>query len=267
MRRRLRRIGELARINLERFAVILSSVFLVGLTTWLVSLTVVQISLSMGVLPPSLATTVCNFFLSILMNLEDPASLEKLSYASIVSTWMTAIVVLVTIWFAIVPIIGYFRLRKKFSIQKERVYEDGTDDLRLMLRFYEAAERITVFSGDFSWICDESEQSRKLKNKVERLAKEDKIRLVSYKSKDAVEASLGPSWDELQHSFTFINGITKPLKCSLIEYGGVNSTFLYKDTTGMDASDSFILILKHADDSRYILSALRTMIEKLVDDK
>jgi hypothetical protein len=119
-----------------------------------------------------------------------------------------------------------------------------------MYKYYEKAEGILVFSGDFSWLKNDTRISSLL------LGKGDRVTYTSYKSRAEIEASLGHDlFGAVEKRFRFARPV--PLKCSIVSYSA-DKVFLYKTQFVAANGDikSMICVVSPSDDSRYLLDAL-----------
>ena len=193
----------------------------------------------------------------------DAGSLDPVAYKRVITHVLTIQMTLLSVYLVAVPVLGYMQHRRKLtrsgSLRRERVLSDGVDDLNIMLKAYRSAERITVFSGDFSWL----KESDELREKVCALAGQAKVDLISYKTPGDIQRALNDPalFNRLKPAFLIVKGT--PLKCSLVEYSGANATFLYKDRGGEFGQDPFVVIARYSDESRGLLKALREMIAKI----
>ncbi|MCD4779051.1 MAG: hypothetical protein K8S27_00670 [Candidatus Omnitrophica bacterium] len=170
------------------------------------------------------------------------------------------VAILVSFWFGIVPTFQYIRkkinIKKKAIIQIKKVYNDGIDDLIIMLKYYKMADNVSVYAGDFDWLA----KNENLKKEIERLAKENKIRLYSYKNAEAVSKNINDIelFNLLKDEFKFDRG--KEIKCSLIETKGVN-VFLYKSELKSIGGDNSVCIVQGINEGIYLLRIMRELLE------
>lgn len=163
----------------------------------------------------------------------------------------------------IVPALSYAaanrRAQRRSIIQSYLISEQGREDLAVMREHYADAERIIVFSGDFSWII----QDEDLRQVITRLSQDGKITLVSYKSQSEIEKRLKNDglYASLENRFTHKRGLR--LKCSIIRKGNVR-TFLYRsDKMENGHRESRVYVVTETDESRYLLEVLESLCHKI----
>ena len=221
----------------------------------------------------------------------DVAKLEKEGkFAPVVSD----ILVLLAFVVVIVPLLQAWQYRRRlrrelqgahglevFKVKKERV-----DDLGKMLEYYEGAEHITVFCGDFDWLQPSSIDinpkfsrcSKRLKKKIKKMtgemrdfvkgyASQGEITLVSSKSDERVKDALSDGGDDslfeaLQKRFVFSQDVG--IKCSLIKRSDVEYTFLYRSYAGGKQHLFNAHIFTRVEESEELISILRHLIEYTV---
>ena len=212
---------------------------------------------------------------------------EEGKYAPVVSDLVVALAFVV----AVVPLIQAYvyrrRLRRELQgahgLEVFKVKKEGVDDLEKMLEYYEGAEHITVFCGDFDWLQPSSvgrnpkfskfsnsrkkkirAMMRRMKDFVTGYASEEKITLVSSKSEELVEHALrngddGSLFEILKKRFVF--GEEIGIKCSLIEKVNENYTFLFRSYSGGKKHLFNAHIFREAKESEELVSILRHLIE------
>jgi hypothetical protein len=218
----------------------------------------------------------------------DVAKLEKEGkFAPVVSD----ILVLLAFVVVIVPLLQAWRYRWRLKTELQsahglevfKVRNEGVDDLGKMLEFYEGAEHITVFCGDFDWLQPSNlnknekynESSRRQKRKMEKMAEkmrdfvkgyasQEKITLVSSKTKELVKDGLHGENDHslfeaLQKRFVFDKVIG--IKCSLIEMVNQKYTFLYRSYSGDKGHLFNANIFTKGKESEELINILRRLIE------
>ena len=241
--------------RLERFFVSITTITAIiamfACTIILISFTATQMNTEIGV--GSIYKDISNWTLNTAGI--SVADLNNQQYRSLLVSFTGSIAVLVTLWFSIITTIKYIynrsELKRHSLIKKERIYQDGTDDLNVMLRFYKKADKVTVFSGDFSWI----NANTKLKSVILRLASEKKISLVSYKSRDDVIKAINDTeiFETLEPRFIFDNEMK--IKCSLVNTNQ-SSAFLYKVDKLVEGGGLNVCIISSRDDANYLLETL-----------
>ena len=117
------------------------------------------------------------------------------------------------------------------------VKKKGKDDLEWMLPHYEQADRVIVCAGSFDWL-GENEQ---MKERIRQLAAEEHLRLVSYRTKDQVEAAFQRKGEtelfrELEKHFAYESGL-EGVTCTMIQKLGADWEFLYRSRA--DAENVF----------------------------
>jgi hypothetical protein len=173
-----------------------------------------------------------------------------------------------TVLSVIVPIIQIRARERLLERSKSLSIRDlmPGEDLEMLTAAYNGAERIVVFSGDFSFL----RVSASLRRSFELLSRENKITLVSSKSEEEVAAQLrdlestSALFDSLKaaNHILFDNGID--IKCSLIE-NRKRTQFLYKYPTGEIKGPEYrMCTLRHTDESFYLLEALKVLVNNFV---
>ena len=212
---------------------------------------------------------------------------EEGKYAPVVSDLVVALAFVV----AVVPLIQAYvyrkRLRRKLQgahgLEVFKVKKEGVDDLEKMLEYFEGAEHITVFCGDFDWLrpssidrnpkfskCSKRRKKKirsmmgRMKDFVTGYASEEKITLVSSKSKKLVESALRDDGDDslfrvLKKRFVF--GEDVGIKCPLIEKVNENYTFLYRSYSDGKKHLFNAHIFREAKESEELINILRHLVE------
>jgi cytidylate kinase len=104
-----------------------------------------------------------------------------------------------------------------------KVEVDGVDDINAMINYYRYANKISVFSGDFSWISGQGDMPGLIKNLLE----DRKIQLYTYKRASELRTSMGD--DVYFRVLPFLHVHSGPkLKASMIELQGGAQHLLYK---------------------------------------
>lgn len=138
--------------------------------------------------------------------------------------------------FAMIPIIQASRnttrmladIRKEHGIEYTPITEEGKDDLDWMAKHYERADRITIFAGSFDWLGTNS----RLKALILKLAQQDKLKLVSYRSEDKVLAAFTANdqedlFQQLRLCFRFESELTDVV-CTMVHKSPTENEFLFK---------------------------------------
>lgn len=223
-------------------------------TAILIAFTEAQISMSLGI--DSAAKQVPDYIFSYVG--VDVGSLDSAKYVSLLSSSIGVVAVAVTLWFSFVTTIKYFNniqeAKKHSIIGKAPVYEDGVDDLKVMLKYYKVANEVTVYSGDFSWVT----KDEKLKIEVVRLASEQKISMISYKDESNVKAALNDSilFESLKDCFIFNSSVNK--KCSLVRINN-KAVFLYKVNNKVIGGKNNVCILYGRGDGEYLVESISSL--------
>jgi hypothetical protein len=218
----------------------------------LFSLVAVHVSDLLDVQTPATWRSIADSVLFVLrVNPSDEAE-----YHRTISISLNATLIIVSVLSAVVPFYNMFlyrrRLRRKQSLKIYPVYTDGVDDIQVMHRYYQRAEQILVFSGDFSWLRSDELIREELLRDVSRVS------FVSYKGEDAVRDALGNDLlDQVRDRFRF--DCPTQMKCSLVKYGS-EKVFLYKVFhPSRGKVDASVVVLLPTKDSRYLVDALDTL--------
>lgn len=236
--------------------VILGVICLITLTLVLFSLSSTHMAVTSQQIPNQFYQSISDLTLQILGI--ETSSLQPDQYKSHLSSILNTGIVVIAIWYALLPLIGYLRyktrLKRGQSFKVHPVFKDGVDDLKIMLQYYKGAEQIIVFAGDFDWVA--SNQS--LRKEICRLAKRQSITLVSNKSQEIVKTSLGNSlFGELHGSLLFDKKVD--IQCSFVKQSG-GCFFLYKHRyPEFEETDINICVLSERPESRYLLEAIEQL--------
>lgn len=231
---------------------LLAILVLIFLTVFLISLTIGQFENlgSTGDLSAKINTAVLSKF-----GIERSTSGED-EYRKLLSALIGTVAVLVTLWFALLTYLKHKHtqtlLRRNALIQNMPVLTDGVDDLNYMYKYFRQASSVTVFAGDFSWIKDHDD----LYSEVTRLANEEKISLVSSKSRRLVKSAIDDDilFNKLNKHFTYESGYN--LKCSLVQ-NNTGSAFLYKvDNKSWGSGGKSVCIIHDKGDAAYLLESI-----------
>lgn len=214
---------------------------------WLmVSLVVTYVALELDKTPYRLFTWLPNFVLRVFR--VDVANLPADKYLMLLSVMTLVVGFLITI----TPIFGVFRRTGKIreeikNTQKEFLAEHGItinpvkrkgkDDLEWMLPHYQQADRVIICAGSFDWLGDNKE----MKKRIRQLAAEDHLKLVSYRTKEQVEAAFRRKGEqelfrELEKHFGYESGL-EGVTCTMIQKLGADWEFLYRSRA--DAENVF----------------------------
>ncbi len=178
----------------------------------------------------------------------DVSNLPANTYPALISAMILAVGFSITI----TPIFAVFRRTGKLrqevrdaqqeflsehGITINPVKKKGRDDLEWMLPHYEQADRVIVCAGSFDWL-GENEQ---MKKRIHQLAAEDHLKLVSYKTKDQVEAAFQRKGEtelfrELEKHFAYESGL-EGVTYTMIQKLGADWEFLYRSRA--DAENVF----------------------------
>lgn len=114
------------------------------------------------------------------------------------------------------------------GIAIDPVKKKGKDDLEWMLPHYQQAGRVTIFAGSFDWLRD----NKQMKQRIRQLATEDHLKLVSYKTKEQVEAAFQRKGEqdffrEIERHFGYESGL-EGVTCTMIQNLGADWKFLYR---------------------------------------
>jgi hypothetical protein len=148
---------------------------------------------------------------------------------------------------------------KKLGIISCPIEVEEDDDLKWMVPHYEAGDRITVFAGEFAWLAT----NQAMKRRVCQLAREDKLKLVSYKTKAQVEQGFQRKnktelFNELKRCFRYESGLgsTNKVVCTMIQQATSELKFLYKSGTGQSQHAFNAQVLNDTDSMRALLRIL-----------
>lgn len=174
---------------------------------------------------------ISHIVLSFFIDPEKLSDLKPVDRANLLGSLISAFGAIVTAVFAVVA----WMLSRADSNKRARnvpitnlpVYDpDGVDDVCVMFDEYSHAKSIVVFGGDFSWlrqINDANHPVTKMRNLVERYARDDKIKLISYSNDRLVKKSVGDTFYNVIKGSIIFNSALKGLRASFVEspYGRV----------------------------------------------
>ena len=208
------------------------SAFIINLTllvmwmfaTLLVVLAIAQIRITTGDAMPELIAKTTEVTLGLFVNDDTLHAAAGRSRADLIGVLIAAAGAIVTAVFAtiawLVSKAESNRRARRSVVSSTPVYSSlGLDDVRLMAREFEDATSVTVFSGDFSWMADRNPQLPDFENMrklVERLAKDEKIKLVSYREAKNVETSIGAAMFGKVDKLVSYNAKLKGLRASFV---------------------------------------------------
>lgn len=227
----------------------------------LYALTATQVATSVGGRVHPFWRSISNFVLKLMGTAPD--RLEGSKYSEALSVVIGAVGVVVTVYFALTAFISILKsrrdLEKRSLIRSRRVFTDGVEDVDEMLRFYERAEWVVVFAGDFSWLNPASA----LLSSVQRLASAGKITLVSYKSEETVRQSIESTvYAELAHCFRFEPD--RKLKCSLVRVGHRNVLLYLVDAVADDIDYKQVCTVDGRDNARYLMETMENLCRPFI---
>ena len=210
------------------WVVIITGIMLILITIVTISLSATYVALVSNLTPSPFHKNIADLVLRFLLPLDLSTTTEV--YISSLSFILNSLFVIITLFFSIVPLLSIYKYRhdinKKQNIRTHIIHQVGVDDLNLLKKYYQGAEDVIVYSGDFSWLAADT----MMINIIKRLASESKLHLVSYKEMDKVRK--GVNNEEL--FTTILNCLTfdskKKFKCSFIRRRGT-SVFLYRYDT------------------------------------
>ncbi len=173
--------------------------------------------------------------------------------------------------FAVLPSIQglAYKVRLKRQVRDEYGFEfipvkrPGDDDLLQMLKRYRGADHLTIFSGGFDWLGNKKE----MKKEIVKLARDGKLRLVSFRTENQVrdrfkEEGYEELFDELlgnlKEDFRFESGLEE-IKCSVIRVFGTEYRFLFRQSSNVDPFNAGFL--SSSKSSRELLHILSTFSE------
>ena len=193
-----------------------------------------------------------------------PDALDERMYTALLTDMIAVSAFLFAAFAALQQSIGRKRLEDEvLELHGFRVHEvkrKGNDDLRTMLKYFRNARKLTIFGGKFDWIEENSE----LKDLILRLAGDDGLELISYRTREAVEDKFASDdntslYEQLEDKFSFDSGLPE-FKFTLIERQANEVEFLFmspsNSTHPFNAS-----VLASQPDSVQLLQILKALIE------
>ena len=229
-------------------------ILLIASTVVLLSLASAQVSGQAGIQPLRPARAISDAFIRIIIG-----DVPGQQYATALASLLNVFIAIVSIMFAVVfPVWAIYKQTTSKSLRIYRIFEDGVDDLKVMLKYYRGAENVTVFSGDFDWVSKNPE----VRKEISRLSREGKISLISYKSDQEVQTAFGDDdfFQELRSCFQFNSG--REAKCSYVKHTGT-SVFLYKfkKRDGGEMRPT-VGAIHDSEDTRYLLQVLENLCHR-----
>lgn len=240
------------------------------LTVALLGLTSVQLQISAGRPAGGVWRRVADAVLWVLCISEND---RVQRYPTLVTAVSQVILVLVSVWLVILPLVDHVRRQKRERARREReqtaqkaaqsltmfpVATEGSDDVEIMMKWFADAERVVVHAGDFDWLGTQSKVSA-LRDLLTKLAHERKLLLFSHKTEEAVKRAMGEHHDAFKDVFAYND--KRKIKCSMASYGAHGPfVFLYRtkiaSATGVA---NHVCVLRTGNDSRPLLEALSTL--------
>lgn len=104
------------------------------------------------------------------------------------------------------------KIRERATIQTFRVYREGVDDIKIMLREYARGSRVVIFGGDFSWVDRPSARDR-----IIQLANRRHIKFISYKCTSEIQSEIDKE----------MFGIISPMLSSEKSPEGLKASLIY----------------------------------------
>ncbi len=103
------------------------------------------------------------------------------------------------------------KIKERATIQTFRVYREGVDDIKIMLREYARGSRVVIFGGDFSWVDKPG-----AKDRIIQLASRKHIKFISYKSITEIQREIDKAMFEIISPMLSSEKSLEGLKASLI---------------------------------------------------
>ncbi|MBW8038384.1 MAG: hypothetical protein FVQ85_00095 [Planctomycetes bacterium] len=253
----------------ERVFARLNLIFLAVLVVWSVAaicLVVTHIFLVFNKTPPFIVQFWPNLILGWF-----GTSVANLKTAGNYGVIVADMIAVCAFSFAVLPLIQglAYKVRLKRQVRDEFGFEfipvkrPGDDDLLQMLKRYRGADHLTIFSGGFDWLGNKE----KMKKEIVKLARDGKLRLVSFRSEEHVknkftEKSYQQFFDELlgylKEEFRFESGLME-IKCSVIRVFGTEYRFLFRQSSNVDPFNAGFLSSSKC--SRELLHILSTFTQ------
>jgi hypothetical protein len=167
-----------------------------------------------------------------------------------------------------VPIAQFFSERRRIQLREYLSIVDikEGDDLRMMAEAYDYADRVLVFSGDFSFLRTDL----RMRRVVQRLSDEDKITLVSWRANAVVSSQLelddasGALLEHLKNrrQIRFDSGLD--VKLSLVENATV-LRLLYRFRRDVGAERRYkMCVLRDTEETHRLLDAIDKLTKSVV---
>lgn len=227
---------------------------------------------------------ICRWWPDMILRLlfgSSAAQLTEAQYASLISDMIAAFAFVVAVA-AVVQVILYKRrvergllqaqaeyeyklkeakkdFERKMGITSQPIEKMGDDDLKWMLPHYKEGDRVTVFAGSFDWLGDNPE----MKKRILELAEEDKLNLISYRTKEQVRDSFERKnavklFENLIDCFRYESGLDDVNKvvCTMVQLSATEWRFLYKSLPDEEGHAFNACVLSDTDSTRQLLHIL-----------
>jgi len=270
----------------------------------LFAITVTHTSLMTGTVPSGALQYLADLTLRILRISTDHSMRDR--YLSSLAAVQNVLIVVATGAFAAAPVLSIFTVlvawRKRQSVKVHRIRVIGRDDLAIMQKYFKGAEHVTVYSGDFSWVREEStrlplsarilrplvtairslltllksplvkpkpvspsatrQPANALLRELRRLAPHRKLRMISSKTEAEVKTGMG---DQLFDEFRPCLSFSdaRGLKCSVVRYGQNSYAFLDKSQAAApQGREVTVAVYTDARETRNVLATLAKLLEQ-----
>jgi len=240
----------------------------------IISLVVTHISLVLNKTPPSLFIFIPDMIFGWFGT--NIASLKaNAQYAPIISDMIAAFAFVVTAYAVVKAQTYKIRLQRerqkvkkeigtRMGIQSFPIGKKGVDDIEWLITHYkEEVDYITIFAGGFSWLVI----NEKMRSRILELAKDNKLRLISNKSRhDVIEAFKRKRsesiFNELKDCFKFDSGLEKVV-CTVIKKSPTEWKLLYRSRLDELDHDFNACVLSDKDSTRELLYIISNLAEHI----
>lgn len=149
------------------------------------------------------------------------------------------------------------KLKSSATIQTTRIYNPGSDDIKIMLREYSRGHKVTIFGGDFSWLTDSPHQKN-----ITKFLENGDVNFVSYRSLQEIKIKNEDIFDKISKKITIEESLGG-LKASLIYDNSGNNLISYLYATKSDKDHNLVCKISAKNpDGRHLLAHILSFAKK-----
>jgi hypothetical protein len=149
------------------------------------------------------------------------------------------------------------KLKSSATIQTTRIYNQGSDDIKVMLREFSKGHKVTIFGGDFSWLTDSPHRIE-----IMKFLERGNVNFVSYRSLQEIKTKNERLFETISNRITIEKSLDG-LKASLIfDSTGKNLlSYLYATKSERDHNLVCKISAKNPD-GRHLLAHLLSFADR-----